>query len=295
MTERGQGLVTTRRRPWLAGLLGLVWPGIGHLYAGRSYVGCLLLVAFPLVELAILLLAVLVRLPVVNIAIPVALLVSLRTIAAVTAARHAARFAVTSTLPVYSRWYACLGAIAIAAGLNTVWGHAYRTSLVEAYKVPTGSMRPTIVPGDRLLAIKWAYGWRDPARGNIIGDPRPPKRGELAVFRYPEDLSRVFIMRVIGLPGETIELRQKEVLVDHAPLHEPYAEYVDLSDRDDWGPTVVPDGGYFVLGDYRDNARDSRYWGFVPQGNLVGRAAVLYWSHDPADGVRWGRIGRRPE
>ena len=117
-------------------------------------------------------------------------------------------------------------------------------------------------------------------------------------------------MRVIGLPGETVEIRQKVVLIDGRPLREPYAEFLEPpvalaepsagyrpgSLQDDWGPEVVPANSYFVLGDYRDNSRDSRFWGFLPWADLLGRPTVVYWSQDPSQGrVRWERIGRRLE
>jgi len=198
---------------------------------------------------------------------------------------------------------------------------------IEAYKVPTGAMEPTILIGDHLLAVKSAYGWREPISGRLISDARQPKRGDLVIFRFPEDRSRPFIKRCIGLPGEAVEIRGKAVLIDGRVIDEPYAQFLETppplpstdqdssgSDpRNNWGPQIVPAASYFVLGDNRDNSRDSRFWGFVPQDDLLGRATVVYWSYEAtreeyhATGLsqwikdtasvfartRWDRLGHR--
>jgi signal peptidase I len=300
--------VASRRRPWLAALLSFVWPGLGHLYAGRGRLALLLFLLFVPAELAILTLTALVPAPVANIAIPALLVLALLALVAHGAARAARGNGAAWPFPVLSRWYSCMAAVALIAGLNLLWVRAYRTTFIEAYKLPTGSMEPTILRGDRLLAVKWAYGWREPVFGRVIVGARQPKRGELTVFRYPEDRSRAFVKRCVGLPGETVEIRHKKVFVNGKPLDEPYAqflvqpprpgdpEYGVWNDWDNWGPRIVPTDSYFVLGDNRDNSRDSRFWGFVKQDDLLGRAMVLYWSWDATSGsVRLERIGRRLE
>jgi signal peptidase I len=198
----------------------------------------------------------------------------------------------------------------LVAPLNLLWALAYRAAFVEAYKFPTGSMEDTILRGDQILAVKWAYGWREPVLGHVIFGARRPKRGELVVFRFPEDRSRPFVKRLIGLPGETVAIRDKKVFINGSPLDEPYARFLEPpirvgdpeygfrgeAKRDNWGPQVVPAGQLFVLGDNRDNSRDSRFWGFLPQDDLLGLGTVVYWSSDPEGGwIRWDRIGRRLE
>jgi signal peptidase I len=340
--------VESRRRAGLAGVLGFVWPGVGYLYAGEILRGVLLLLLLPPVELAIFLLAVLVPLPVANIVIPAALWLALHALLAY-GAYHAAciasPFGPDRPVPFFSRWYGCLVGVVLGVGPNLLWAHAYRTTFMEAYKIPSGGMEPTLLIGDHLLAVKWAYGWREPVFGHLISDARPPKRGDLVIFRYPQDRSRVFIKRCIGLPGETVEVRGRAVLIDGNPLDEPYAHFLVSEDQrrvdedrrrsveiilksrtpndprlrdllrsaDNWGPQVVPVDRYFVLGDNRDNSRDSRFWGFVPQEDLLGRALVVYWSYEATreeyhrSGVvawvedalsafgrtRWQRTGRR--
>jgi signal peptidase I len=253
--------VASRRRPWLAAVLSFIWPGLGHLYGGRGRRALLLLLFFPPAELAAFILAVVVPVPVANIVIPAVLSLALRALLAHDAARAASRFGPDRPVPLFSRWYSCLTAVLLIAALSRLWAHAYRATLVEAYKIPTGAMQPTIAIGDRLLAVKWAYGWREPVLGRVIFGARQPKRGELVVFRYPEDRTRAFLKRCIGLPGETVEIRDKKVFIDGKPLDEPYAQFLESAPpRDNWGPNGVPPDAYFVLGDNRDNSADSRFW-----------------------------------
>jgi len=268
-----------------------------------------LFLLFPPVELAIYVLAVAIPFRVANVLIPAALWLAMRTLLARDAARTARAFGVDVPVPVFSRWYSCVAALLLVFALNKLWAHAYRATLVEAYKLPTGSMETTILRGEHILAVKWAYGWREPALGRVIFGARRPQRGELVVFRYPEDRSRSFLKRLIGLPGEAVQIRDKRVLIDGTPLDEPYARFLEPPRRrddpeyglhgergDNWGPMTVPPDAYFVLGDNRDNSRDSRYWGFVEHDDLLGRAVVVYWSLESKDGaVRWERIGRRLE
>lgn len=296
MSELATPPVESRRRPWLAAALGFVWPGVGYLYAGQGLRALLLLLLFPLAEFGIFLLAVVVPLPVANIVIPATLWLALHTVVAYGAARAARAFGRDRPVPSFSRWYGCLAAVVLTAIVNLLWAHGFRVTFLEAYKIPSGSMEATILRGDRLLAVKWAYGWREPILSARLFRGREPARGELVVFLFPEDRSRAFLMRLIGLPGETVEMRDKRVLVNGTPLEEPYARFsaMDASMRDGWGPATVPVASYFVLGDNRDNSRDSRFWGFVPDEDLLGRAAVIYWSWDSAQRrIRWERIGRR--
>jgi signal peptidase I len=260
------------------------------LYAGHGSLGLLLLLLLPAVELSIFLLAVLVPVAVVCVAIPAVLTLALHLLLARGAARAARGFPPDRSVPAFSRWYSCLTAVVLAAVPNLLWAHGYRTTFVQAFKIPTGGMEPTIRIGDHLLVVKWAYGWRDPLLGRLISDAKQPKRGELLVFRFPENRSQMFIKRCIGLPGETVESRGRAVFVDGRQLSEPYVPFLEVpfssevdlrraDPRGSWGPQTVPADMYFVLGDNRDNSRDSRFWGFVPQEDLLGRATVVYWSY----------------
>jgi signal peptidase I len=304
--------------------LGFVWPAVGYLYAGRGLHGLLLLAFLPIAQLGILLLAVLLPVAVLCVVIPAVLSLALHVGLAWGAAHAASTFPADRARPVFSRWYSCLAAVVLAAGASIFWTHGYRTTFAQAFRIPTGGMEPTLLNGDRLIVAKWTHGWRDPVFGQLVSKPRKPTRGELLVFRFPEDRSRAFIKRCIGLPGETVEVRGRTVLIDGKPLDEPYVQFLErpsmasvkpdflLEDPlGDWGPQSVPQGMYFVLGDNRDNSRDSRFWGFVPQEDLLGRAAVITWSYEtPREEllraesedewslpsiarVRWERFGRR--
>jgi len=166
-----------------------------------------------------------------------------------------------------------------------------RTWVVQAFKIPTGSMEQNLLIGDHLLVNKFVYGPAANAVERAILPISLPARGEIVVFKYPEEPDRDFIKRVIGLPGETVELRDKRVYIDGAPIDEPYVHFLDprgsgaqeispADVRQAYGPVTVPPDHYFVMGDNRDNSQDSRYWGFMPAAYLKGRALMIYWSYE---------------
>jgi signal peptidase I len=163
-----------------------------------------------------------------------------------------------------------------------------RTWVVQAFKIPTGSMENNLLIGDHLLVNKFVFG---PAgvEGAVL-PMRDIRRRDIVVFKYPNEPQRDFIKRVIGLPGETLELRNKKVYINGEPLEEPYVHFLEpASDsqevtsfdvRERYGPVRVPEGQYFVMGDNRDNSQDSRYWGFLPRGYIKGKALMIYWSYE---------------
>jgi len=165
-----------------------------------------------------------------------------------------------------------------------------RTWVVQAFKIPTGSMENNLLIGDHLLVNKFVFGPEPSAVGRAVLPVRPIRRSDIVVFKYPDEPERDFIKRVIGLPGETIELRDKKVFVDGQPLDEPYVHFLEASHRaaevtssdvrERYGPVTIPEGQYFVMGDNRDNSQDSRYWGFLPRHYIKGKALVIYWSYD---------------
>src|SRR6266853_2387969 len=168
-----------------------------------------------------------------------------------------------------------------------------RTFVVQAFKIPTGSMENNLLIGDHLLVNKFIFGPTPLAIGRATLPVRPIRRGDIVVFKYPEEPDRDFIKRVIGLPGETVELRAKKVYINGKPIDEPYvhfleqpghgseaAEITSFDVRERYGPVTVPPNQYFVMGDNRDNSQDSRYWGFLPRDYIKGRALVIYWSYE---------------
>ena len=204
-----------------------------------------------------------------------------------------------------------------------------RAFFVEAFKIPTGSMERTLLVGDFLLVNKLVYGAEVPFTGRRLPAVSAPGRGDVMVFRWPEDLSKDFVKRVVGVPGDTLAMQdgvlllngrqQREGYVVHnEPDADPAGEAFRWQDtvlirtaeaarapyhpsRNNWGPLIVPSRSYFVLGDNRDNSLDSRYWGFVPDSLVRGRPILVYYSFAPDSAqslawltrVRWQRLGER--
>lgn len=167
-----------------------------------------------------------------------------------------------------------------------------RTFVVQAFKIPTGSMENNLLIGDHLLVNKFVFGPAESRLERALLPMEPVKRLDIVVFKYPEEPERDFIKRVIGLPGETVELRQKKVYINGRPLDEPYVHFLEAPNhgtdaevtsfdvRERYGPVTVPPDQYFVMGDNRDNSQDSRYWGFLRRDYIKGKALVIYWSYE---------------
>lgn len=178
------------------------------------------------------------------------------------------------------------------------------TTLVQAFVIPTGSMEDNLLVGDHLLVDKLAYAPAGPISKYLL-PYEDVHRADIVVFRYPVDIRQTFVKRVIGIPGDRIRIENKQVIRNGERLREPYkvhkTEYID-SYRDNFpstpyvsvsdgaiemlekhtkgGEIVVPENSYFVMGDNRDNSLDSRFWGFVPRGNIIGKPLIIYWSYD---------------
>jgi signal peptidase I len=211
--------------------------------------------------------------------------------------------------------------------LVLVFFFVVRAFVVEAFKIPTASMEGTLLVGDFLLVNKAVYGAEIPGTGIALPPLASPERGEVIVFHPPHEPEKHYVKRLVGLPTDTLMMRDKVLYVNGEPLDEPYVRHLDphgdavhpamtwqahflmggarpgryRPSRDNWGPIVVPEERYFVLGDNRDNSEDSRYWGFVQRESIKGRPWVVYYSAEPdaLEGrswfryVRWGRIGGR--
>lgn len=190
------------------------------------------------------------------------------------------------------------------------------TFIVQAFQIPSPSMENTLLIGDYLLVNKLCYGGH--SLGDYVIPYRPVRRGDIIVFHYPVTPAQHFVKRVIGVPGDRLRLVNKQVFVDGTALKEPYAHFspsandvfrdnfprLDISPgvTPEWwiqlhklvedGQLIVPEGHYFVMGDNRDDSYDSRYWGFVPQANIIGRPLLIYWSvKDPADPTAPASVG----
>ena len=179
-----------------------------------------------------------------------------------------------------------------------------RTLIIQAFTIPSGSMMDSLLVGDYILVNKFLYGPEVPLTEHRMPGFREPARGDIIVFKYPQDEKRDFIKRIVGTPGDTVQVRGDQVYVNGKPLVEPYVRKVEgpLGDRAQpaycgyaYGcePTVVPAGSYFVMGDNRNNSQDSRYWGFVRKDKIKGKAFLIYWSWDSdRHWLRWWRLAR---
>jgi len=180
-----------------------------------------------------------------------------------------------------------------------------RTFVIQAFKIPSGSMIPTLQIGDHILVNKFLLGTPVDipfTNINLFDMPglRKPDKGDIIVFKYPQDPQRDFIKRVIGVEGDIVEAKDKGIFVNGRRLVEPYIQHVDsdikpreVDRRDNFGPLLVPKESVFVMGDNRDQSYDSRFWGFVDVHQIKGKAVIIYWSWDSSKTwVRFNRIGR---
>lgn len=174
-----------------------------------------------------------------------------------------------------------------------------RTFVVQAFKIPSGSMIPTLLIGDHILVNKFSYGIKNPFTDATWVELGTPEQFDIIVFKYPENPSQDFIKRVVGVAGDRIEIKNKKVFVNGRPIIVENAVNLDPKTfagpnppRDNYGPVTVPQNSLFVMGDNRDNSHDSRFWGFVDLKAVKGKAFMLYWSWNKEDfSVRWRRIG----
>jgi signal peptidase I len=174
-----------------------------------------------------------------------------------------------------------------------------RAFVVQAFKIPSGSMKNTLLIGDYILVNKFIYGVKVPFTEITVIPIKEPQRGDIVVFKFPKNPRKDFIKRVVGVGGDTVEVKNKLVYVNGEPQQDDFTIHTDPTIesglhriRDNFGPVEVPEGKLFVMGDNRDESNDSRYWGFVDLKAMRGKAFMIYWSWDKIDfGVRWKRLG----
>jgi signal peptidase I len=300
------------RVPWRAALLGLVAGGLGQLYSGRPFRAIVIhLLAWCAVFLGVS--AFFIPLKPWNVIVPLALLLGSVLVFLGDAVRCARMAGQEYRLKPYNQWYVYLLLVALAGVEQQALTSFLRTRFAQAVKNVAGSMLPTLMPGDRIVVSKRAYTKRTPQRGDVI------------TFRYPRNPSVMFVKRVIAVGGDVVRIRNKKVYLNGQPLFEPYAQFQsrgeDLPARDDFPPSGavletplasaldsawkheipaftrtdglhIPPDCVFVLGDNRDDSWDSRFYGFVPRANVLGRVRTIYFSWDAkAHRVRWGRLG----
>jgi signal peptidase I len=267
------------RSPLLAVLLSIFVTGLGHMYSGSFIRG---MVLFAIGQLLFMIFAISMILITPNLffmLIAVGVCIAFTVYCAVDAASIAERKEKHYELAKYNRWYAYIGYTAVIFLIMWHW-----SVFVQAFRIPTGAMEPTLLTGNHILVNRLVY------------ITSKPKRGDVIVFKYPNDPKVAYIKRLIGEPGDKVEMVGRTVYINDAPLKETYTKYIDPNSVDGhFGPYNIPRDNYFVMGDNRDNSQDSRYWGFVPKENLLGKAQIIYWSFqlfDSADEgqTRWKRI-----
>ena len=194
------------------------------------------------------------------------------------------------------RWRENLEAILVAIVIALF----IRTFVVQAFKIPSGSMKQTLQIGDHILVNKFIYGIKIPYWRKTIVPVKDPQKGDVIVFKFPEDPEKDFIKRVVGVGGDVIESRDKKLYVNHKPVNHDFGVHTDsyiypknVRKRDNFGPITVPENSLFVMGDNRDESYDSRFWGFVDLKAVSGKAFIIYWSWDKENiGVRWNRLAK---
>jgi signal peptidase I len=275
----------TPRRPWLAGVASLA-PPLGHVYVGRPLRGVVLALVMTFLSIGALLIT-LRPLGLITVVLMALILIVGYAVPIVDAVIVARRWGKEYLPRWYNRRYVYLLVFGTVATLGDIVKPALRSHLVQAYKLPSGSMTPTLLIGDHILTDKTAYKSRSPGRFDVV------------VFEFPEDPQKTFVDRVIGLPGETIEIRDKKVFINGTELAVPYGYFSEdsgdkpVSKRDSFGPFRIPDHGCFILGDNRDRSYDSRFWGPVGRDKVYGLVRLIYFSWDSENtAVRWDRIGK---
>ena len=182
-----------------------------------------------------------------------------------------------------------------------------RTFIVQAFKIPSGSMLPTLQIGDHILVSKFIYGVKMPFTGSTLIPISDPKPNDIVVFQFPKNPELDYIKRVVAVGGDTVEIKDKKISINGKPFTDTHGVYQDklilpasAAPRDNFGPTTVPAGKLFVMGDNRDNSFDGRFWGFVDLKAVRGKAWAIYWSWDVQQplfslerlrSIRWNRLG----
>lgn len=278
------------RNPWIAGIFTFFTIGLGHLYAGYSKRGIFLFSVGQLALMTVTLLMIYYYPNAFVLLMVITFVVGYYGYCIIDAVILAKQKRYGYKLKNYNKWYVYLGCWVFATlVINPVVGATIKSLYVQAYKIPAGSLEPTILVGDHILAKKWFE-----VRKGI-------NRGDMIIFSYPKNKSIDYIKRVIASGGDTIELRNKEVIINGKTIEEPYVIHTDpniipmeIAPRDNYGPVTVPENSFFVMGDNRDNSNDSRFWGYLDRESVKGKAYSIYWSWDKDQyRVRWSRIGKR--
>lgn len=266
-------------------MLSLIEPGLGQIYNGQARKGIIMLL-LPLMLVPVLLLCLNSSNVLFYLGVIALWAVAYYIFVIGDAISNARKYSSEYHLKRYNKVAIYIGVIILSTGLSTSLKLLIKGNYVQAYKIPAGSMEPTLLIGDHILVDRHMSA-------------RNPKRGDIIIFEFPEDPSKDFLKRVVATGGDTVEIREKELYINNKPLKESYIVHKELNlnhaipkERDNFGPVTVPDGLYFVMGDNRDRSYDSRFWGFVEKRKIKGTVKNIYWSWDrDNNAVRWDRIG----
>jgi signal peptidase I len=284
-----------KRRPAVAAALCFFGPGIGQLYAGHPWRALAIVVVSPMVAVATALIAISMPAPWGLVCAPLLSIAWLVAVAA-DAWRRVRVWPSERERPAFSQWPVCIVATMMLVPVSLGTLLVVRGTIAQTLKVSGGSMVPTLLIEERVLANRLAYDVREPVFGTPLMRRAEPQRGDVVVLRPPVTGALLFVKRVVGLPGETIEVRGAVVSIDGQELVEPYALF-DASIKGGpanktWGPERLPEDAYFVISDNRYNGHDSRHWGAVSRDAILGRIQSVYFSPGPNGGVRWERLGQ---
>jgi signal peptidase I len=294
-------MVIRRRTPHAAGLISLLLPGFGQIYNGQLRKGLtFFVVALFIGPLSLVLLVLLLpgEMYLVSFSVTILVVLAFRIGIIADAFRTAKGFDGPIELKLYNSFtlsgvFLILGAL--ATDLSA--GRIARNYVAKTYRILSGTMSDTLLIGDYVVVDKLAYGIRDPLTGKCVARCESPARNDVIVFLFPEDRSKDMVKRVIALPGETIAIRNKKILINGKEIDDPHAFFSDKdqfsatpSKSDNLTPQQLPTDCFFVLGDDRDRSYDSRFWGCVRLNDVKGKARLIYWSWQ--SGIRWRRIGQ---
>jgi signal peptidase I len=299
-------MINKPRKLGIAILLNFLALGLGHLYAGSARKGFILylivIVAVLLVYPLLLIVCYFSSRLGVFIYFIVLLSASLSFIAycIIDVIRISREGRTTYSLRKYNKWYIYTAYFIIGSLIILpITKSTVKSNIAQVYRIPSGAMKETLLIGDHIVVNKFIYGIKNPFTKNIFVSLDKPKREDIIVFKYPINPELDFIKRVVGVEGDIIEVQNKKLYVNDELVEREYAVHTDphtipaqYVKRDFFGPIIVPPESLFVMGDNRDNSKDSRFWGFVPLSVVKGKAFSIYWSMDNWK-VRWDRIGKR--
>lgn len=283
---------TRKRYPIEAVLLSIFFPGLGQIYNGQIKKGIIFIFIIFLVPIPIYLTGIQFHFYGLLFFLVLGIFVWFYIIGD---AFYVAKKKKEIVLRSYNRWYYYILFAVLMIGFSVITEISFVNtsplgSRIKAYRVPSGSLMPTLLIGDRIFVNVEHF------KTNEI------KRGDMIVFRYPENPQKDFLKRVIAIGGDEIESRDKIIYINGSKINEPYIQHTDesilsheIGPRDNFGPIEVPRDKFFVMGDNRDQSHDSRFWGVVDISDIKGKALYTYWSWDPEGSARWDRIGKNIE